>query len=251
LTYALDRVWQAPFIPVLIAVSSCVLGFLLVRRIRANRKLLCKPYPQNEWVFIFNCAICVVLIGLGLHGILFPSGTGFLPASPITGIGDIPVVTGLVIVAFCLFTHYFTKTKLGQDCRSVGQSQHIAGVSGINTDRTRVIATMISTVVASWGMIVFLQNIGTVNTYTSQEQVGMSSVAALLAGGATLSGASVGNALTGLVLFHAMCIVSPDIGRLFSANEGVGEYTRSFMQSGVIVLALVLYILKSNKAGKE
>ena len=191
-----------------------------------------------------NCAICLALIGVSVHGMLAPE-------SPLTGVREIPAVTGIVILALCLFTHYFTKTKLGQDCRSVGQSQQIARVSGIDVDRTRVIATMISTLLASWGMIIFLQNMGTVSTYTSHMQIGMFSVASLLVGGATTSKASVKNALIGVILFNAMFIVSPAIGKMFSGNEGVGEYTRSFMVYGVIGLALGLYIWKDLKAAKN
>ena len=246
LSYALDRSLQAPFIPVLVTISVCLLCFFIVCRIRTKYNHA-KTQPRTSGN-LFCCAICGILVILGLHGMFFPNGAGFLPASPIAAIEDIPFVTGLVIFAVCLFIHYFNRTKLGQDCRTVGQSQHIAGVSGINVDRTRIIATMISTIIASWGMIIFLQSIGTVNTYSSHEQVGMSSVAALLAGGAAISGASVKNALIGLLLFHAMCIVSPDIGRLFSVNEGVGEYTRAFMQYGVIVMALGVHKWKSNKS---
>jgi simple sugar transport system permease protein len=79
----------------------------------------------------------------------------------------------------------------------------------------------------------------------------MSSVAALLAGGASMSKASVKNALIGLVLFHSMYIVSPYIGRLISGNEGVGEFMRLFMQYGVIVLALGLHIWKGRKAARK
>ena len=42
------------------------------------------------------------------------------------------------------------RTRLGQKFRAVGQSQTVANASGINVDRTRVIAIMISTVLAGW-----------------------------------------------------------------------------------------------------
>ena len=247
LSYALDWIWRAPFPTVLVTITLCMLGFIMIRRMRAKNdsalSALIHVHHDNA-----NCMICIVLLVLGLHGAFFPDGIGFIPVSPIKNIGKIPVVTGSVILAVCLFIHYFSGTKLGQDCRSIGRSRHIAEVSGIDVDRTRIIATMISMVLASWGMIIFLQNTGSVSTYTSQEQVGMSSVAALLAGGATTSKASVKNALIGLFLFHSMYIVSPYIGRLFSGSEGIGEFMRLFMQYGVIVLALVLHIWKGRKA---
>ncbi|MDR2547842.1 MAG: ABC transporter permease [Lachnospiraceae bacterium] len=242
LKYALDWIWRLPFSPALIAIAVCILIFVIVQQILAKRNPAWTV--KKPWVFWLNIAVCIAIILLGVYGILFPRG--FL-----WGIRDVPMVTGMVIIALCLFTHYFTKTKLGQDCRSVGQSQHIATVSGINVDRTRIIATIFSTVLAAWGMIIFLQNIGTVNTYAAHRQIGMFSVAALLVGGATTAKASVKNALIGVVLFNAMFIVSPAIGRLFSGNEGVGEYTRSFMVYGVIGLSLGLYIWKGVKAERD
>jgi len=256
--YAMDYLWRIEFLYALILLAVCALAFLIIRRILANRNPVIKK--SSKMVFALGCAVWAVIILLCLHGILLPGGVIFhfggggsftIPASPLIGVGDIPAVTGLVIAAFCLFTTYFTRTKLGQDCRSVGQSQHIAKVAGINVDRTRIIATMFSTVFASWGMIIFLQNMGTVSTYTAHRQIGFNSVAALLVGGATTAKASVKNALIGLLLFHAMFIVSPSIGRYFSGDEGVGEYTRSFMVYGVIALALGLYIWKDRKAARD
>jgi len=211
-------------------------------------------------MFILRSVLWGALVLVALHGLFLPGGLIFhftgggsfaIPPSPLLAVGQVPVATGLVIAAFCLFTFYFTKTKLGQDCRSVGQSQPIANAAGINVDRTRIIATMISTVIAAGGMIIFLQNMGHVNTYSAHRQIGMFSVAALLVGGATASKAGIKNAMFGLLLFHAMFVVSPGIGRLISGNELVAEAVRSFMVYGVIGLALGLHVWKTAKAARD
>jgi len=258
LKYAMDWLWRVEFLHALIILAICMLIFLIVRRTLSKSNPTLDKSPK--WIFALNCAVWCLILVLGLHGLLLPGGlimrfqgalSGIvltIPPSFLVGVGKIPAVTGLVIAGFCLFTTFFTKTKLGQDCRTVGQSQHIAAVSGINVDRTRIIATVISTVLASWGMIIYLQEMGTVATYTAHRQVGMFSVAALLVGGANAAKASVKNALLGLMLFHAMFIVSPGIGRFIGNDEGVGEYTRSFMVYAVIGLSLGLYIWKARKA---
>jgi len=257
LANSLDFIWQIEFLVGLLILSLGILAFTILRRILAKRNQAIKK--SSKPVFIFKCVLWGVLALLALHGLLLPGGLIFhfssfsltLPASPLFGVSRIPVVTGLVIAAFCLFTFYFTKTKLGQDCRSVGQSQSIANASGINVDRTRIIATMISTVLGAWGMIVYLQNMGHVNTYTAHRQIGMFSVAALLVGGATASKAGIKNAMLGLLLFHAMFVVSPGIGRLIFGDELVAEAVRSFMVYGVIGLALGLHVWKTHKAAKN
>ena len=73
----------------------------------------------------------------------------------------IPLANYLVIVILCLFIIWLRRTKLGQDMRAVGQDQKTAHAAGIPVDRTRIIAIVISKILASLGQIIFLQNTGT------------------------------------------------------------------------------------------
>ena len=86
---------------------------------------------------------------------------------------SIPVATFLLIAAFCFFIVWIRKTKLGQDIRAAGQDYELARLSGIAVDRTRIISIIISTVLACYGQIILLQNLGTVNTYSSHEMTGV------------------------------------------------------------------------------
>ncbi|NPV70251.1 MAG: ABC transporter permease [Firmicutes bacterium] len=156
----------------------------------------------------------------------------------------IPVVTFAVIAATGWAITALYRTKLGQDFRAVGQNMHIAEVSGINVDRTRTIALVLSTVLASTGHIIFLQNVGTINTYNSHEQVGMFAIAALLVGGATVVKATVGQAVVGTLLFHLLFIVSPYAGQRLMGNPQVGEYFRVFVAYAVIGVVLFLHALE-------
>jgi len=153
----------------------------------------------------------------------------------------IPVVSLLLVVVLCFIIRFIVKTKLGQDFRALGQDINIAEVSGIKTDKTRLIAITISTVLAAWGQIIFLQNIGTLNTYNSHEQVGMFAIAALLVGGASVTKATIGQAIVGTLLFHTLFIVSPFAGKNLFGDSQIGEYFRSFIAYGVIALSLVLH----------
>ena len=67
----------------------------------------------------------------------------------------LPVMTYLCIAALCVFNNVLLKTRLGQNMRTVGQSRAVANASGINVDRTRIIAMIFSTVLASWGQDVY------------------------------------------------------------------------------------------------
>lgn len=153
----------------------------------------------------------------------------------------VPAATYLVVAAFCGFTLFFLRTRLGQQLKAMGQDAHVAAIAGIPVDRNRVIATVLSTVFASWGQLLFLQNIGTLNTYNSHEQVGMFAIAALLVSGATVSKATVGQALLGTILFHTLFVVSPLAGKALAGDAQIGEYFRVFVAYAVITVALVLH----------
>ena len=159
---------------------------------------------------------------------------------PIMGI-RIPGLSLIIIGIFCYMTKFLLKTKLGQDFRALGQDIKIAKISGIDVDKKRLIAITISTVLAGWGQIMFLQNIGTLQTYSSHEQVGMFAAAAILVGGASVTKATIGQAILGTLLFHTLFIVSPNAGKNLFGDAQIGEFFRSFVAYGVIAMSLLLH----------
>ena len=154
---------------------------------------------------------------------------------------DVPVATFIFIGIFCIFIVWFRRTKLGQDMRALGQDMKVAEEAGIPVERTRIIAIIISTVLACFGQIIFLQNIGTMNTYNSHDQAGMFAIAALLIGGASVSRATITNVFVGVTLFHLMFVVSPMAGKELIGQAQLGEYFRVFVSYGIKALALVLH----------
>ncbi len=159
----------------------------------------------------------------------------------------IPALTILIIALMCLLIVWFRRTKLGQDMRAVGQDMQVARDAGINVERTRIISIIISTVLAGFGMILYLQNIGNLSTYSAHSQVGMFCIAALLVGGASVDRASIGNVFLGVILFHLMFIVAPQAGAKITGDSMIGEYFRVFVSYGVITLALIMYEMKKRR----
>lgn len=160
---------------------------------------------------------------------------------------EIPVMTFILVAILCVFIVWFRKTKLGQDMRAVGQDMEVARNAGIPVERTRILAIVISTVLACIGQIIFLQNIGTMNTYNSHEQIGMFSIAALLVGGASVAKASIKNAFVGIILFHIMFVVAPRAGKTLMGEAQIGEYFRVFVSYAIIAIALALHAWRKNK----
>ncbi len=238
--YALDYIFRINLWVFIIIVALCVLLWLIVgKKLIKKEKLSLHQMPWS--------AIITALIGIALSVFVLIS-----PQKSVRLLANIkvPIVTWAIIAGLATFTTLIMRTKLGQDFRAIGQNQHIAAVAGIQVNRTRTVAVVISTVLASWGQIIFLQNIGTMNTYGSHMQVGMFAIAAILIGGASVSSAKIQHALIGTVLFHSVFIVSPTAGKTLFGDAQIGEFFRSFVVYGVIGVSLALHSWKRSKEAK-
>lgn len=227
LQYALNGILRMPLVWALLAASVLAAGYIAYGMRRGRSAL---AYAK--------LAAALAMTSLCAYAILTESHLMRL---------KIPVATTAVVVLLCIFTQWIITTKLGQDFRSVGHSQHISDVSGIDVDRKRIMAVEISTVLAALGQIIYLQDMGTFNTYAAHSQIGMFSVAALLVGGASISRANIWHAIIGTILFNSMFIMSPEVGRAVFGQVLLGEYFRTFMVYGVIGVALGVYVWETNR----
>lgn len=234
--YALDNLWKMDIFTAITLFSAI---FMVLYLIRLAVK---KDKSKNNFIKMGVCAA----------GIIFGLVGGQMPAlKQYKTLAQIPMISFLLIALLCLFIPAFLKTKLGQDMRAVGQDMNVAAVSGINVNKTRIIAICISTVLAALGQIMFLQNLGNLSTYNAHENVGMFSAAALLIGGASVSKATIGQAIMGTVLFHLLFNVSPMAGKNIFGSADIGEYFRVFIAYGIIALTLALYAWKKAMQAKE
>ncbi len=238
LKYSLENILEIPFMWAMLVISVLSIAFMLYKRyIKKESKMI-----DNNRSFLVKLIASVALLLLSIVSIA--------TNNMLMSVKKVPVVTVMLITLLAVFINLILKTKLGQDFRSVGQSQHIAESNGINVDRTRIIAVVISTVLAAWGQLIYIQNMGTLNTYGAHNVIGMFSVASLLVGGASVSKATVGQAIAGTLLFNSMFIMSPEIGKAVFGQAILGEYFRTFMVYGVIGLALGMYVWNANRKSR-
>ena len=153
-------------------------------------------------------------------------------------------MTIAVIYLFAAFNTWLVNIRLGQNMRTVGQSRSVAVSAGIDVDKTRVIATCISTVLAAWGQLIFLQNLGTFNTVQQQDNVGLYAVAAILVGGANVQKANNKQAVIGVLLFHTLFVVAPLAATKLVGDSAISEYIRMFFSYGVITVSLAMHAWK-------
>lgn len=193
----------------------------------------------------------VKLIAIAIGGLVLTCGTVIGPVREVYQSIQIPACTYAVICLFCFINTWILNTRLGQNMRTVGQNRAVATAAGINVDKTRIIATCISTVLAAWGQLIYLQNLGTFNTVQQQTNVGLYSIAAILVGGATVQKANNKQAVIGVILFHTLFVVAPLAATKVIGDSAVSEYIRMFISYGVIAVSLAMYASKSVKKKKS
>lgn len=242
LSYAIDSIHEIPLFTLLLVVSAGFVLFNIYKSKTAKHESTLKTRKRY-----LNIGINVAIFIFGL----LISFTSMLPRhiQMLENI-TVPTVTSALIIASCFFNVIITKTKLGQDFRTVGQNRHIAEVAGIHVNKVRMLAIIISTVLASWGQLLFLQNMGVLNTYGSHVQIALFSIAALLIGGASASKATISQALLGVVLFHTLFLVSPMAGKKLFDDPMIGEFFRAFVAYGVIGVSLGLHAWRKTFKGQ-
>lgn len=230
--YALDGLWRVPFGTAALILCGLIAVWSLV-------KLVTKKEDKKKALTRTGVCAAVAII----------AQLPFMTAA--FSMVSVPMVTFLIVALLCVFNNAIMKTRIGQQFRAVGQNRTVANAAGINVDRVRVIAIIISTVLAGWGQLIFVQNMGSFQTYGAHEQVGLYAGAAILVGGASIKKATNGQALLGCILFHLLFIVAPSAGKNLFGDAAIGEYFRVFISYGVIALALVMYAwgdIKKKKA---
>lgn len=213
-------------------------------------------------------SIVIGLLGTSIYTLIFLAGYGTIikPHNPdiilSTGIGiqtmidlmplkkvivENPYIPILFIVVAAFLTKYIMGTQFGEKLKAIGDNMNNAYSLGIDVDKMRRYAIVISTMLASAGQMMFILNIGSINVYTGHLNVDIFACASILAGGATLNKASLKNVFLGVILFHTMFIVSPMAGKVLFSNVAIGEYFRSFIAYSTIIVSLMINIYNEKK----
>ena len=229
----LEKLWQLPVSQAVLVFALVIAACLVIGHVRSHRK-----DAKKLGIQLGALAVVCVLMQLPVMKSLF-------------SMVKVPMATFGIVALLCLFNVVLMRTRLGQQFRAVGQNRTVANAAGINVDKVRIIAITISTVLAGWGQLIFVQNLGAFQTYGAADQVGLYAGAAILVGGASVVRATNTQALLGTVLFHLMFILAPAAGKNLFGDAAIGEYFRVFMCYGVIALALVMHAWSSSAPKKK
>lgn len=150
------------------------------------------------------------------------------------------VPTGLLLVfaAFCAAVWLFFHSKTGIAISAGGMNPLFTLSNGIDNDRNRIIANIISTLLGAIGIIIYSQSYGYVQLYSAPLMMAFPAVAAVLIGGATAARARVSHVVVGVTLFQGLLTVSLPVTNKIFAGADLSEIMRVVVQNGIILYAL-------------
>ena len=160
-----------------------------------------------------------------------------LMAFEVAGV-TIPVGMILVLALFCLIVWLFFRSKTGMAIYAGGENPRFAEASGLDIDRNRIIANILSTILGGLGIIIYSQGYGYAQLYNGPLNMAFPAVAAVLVGGATASKATIPNVIIGVCLFQGlMTTAMPVMNQIFTGTD-LSDIMRIIIQNGVILYAL-------------
>ena len=155
-------------------------------------------------------------------------------------IGEIVVPVGLLlfVLIMCILVKLYFKTKIGLTMKIISQNEKFAYLSGVNINKYRTIAIILSTIIAAIGICVYTQSYGFIQLYDTPLSFSFPAVSAILIGGASRKETSILNAVIGTYLFQTTYLLSVPIANAFLIPE-LAETLRMIVTNGIILYAFV------------
>ena len=229
-------------IPVMIAIGT-IFGFingLLVA------KLKLPAFIATLGTMMFSRGLSALLVSI--PNIFFPNGTWFNKV--FSNANGIP--TGLIWVVFfaliCMYLMY--KCKIGRYILSIGSNEEATRLSGINTDKYKVIAYTIGGMSAGLAAIFWAASFSTVAAATGNGME-LDAIAGVYIGGTSAAGGVA--SIAGSVIGNAMLVVIRSGLNFVLArfNLNLNSTYVTYVLTGIIVVVAVLMdVLKNKNAGK-
>ena len=181
------------------------------------------------------------------------SGTGLRPTISLEGFYDkvlanilpipltedlfIPTGTLLFFALLAFLIWAFLHTKTGTAMTAVCSNPVFARASGINVNKMRLLSVIMSTWLAAIGILVYEQGFGFIQLYTAPNNLTLSTVAAILIGGASINKASIPNVIIGTILFQGIVTMTPTVLNSM-IHMDMSEVIRIVVSNGMILYAL-------------
>ena len=207
----------------------------------------------------FIATLGTMLVSRGLTAVVAEAarGTSSAVKYPSTGwfqkiftnLNGFPIglVWVLVLTVICMIVMY--KTKIGRYILAIGSNEEAARLSGINTDKYKIIAYVITGVFASLAALFYVAANPSLNL-AAGNGMELDAVAGVYIGGTSTTGGSatiIGSVLGALILV----IIRQGLNLAMAGGVGVSATNVTYAVTGVIVVgAVMLDVIKKKNANK-
>lgn len=155
-------------------------------------------------------------------------------------IGSVEIPTGIIlayaIVAFAVYL--FFKTNYGKMMLAVGENEVYCKLSGIQIDKVRTVAIILSTILGAIGICIYAQTYGFVELYDAPKSFAFPAVSAILIGGCIGRRATVFHAILGTYLYQTIYLLSAPIANIILIPQ-MAEILRMIITNGIILYAFL------------
>jgi D-xylose transport system permease protein len=204
-------------------VGVCVVGYTVIQlasiRSRASRGLGTDPLS----LVAFRVLTVLVISGFAVYFLNQERSRNPLFSS----LKGVPIVVPIILVLLLVWTFILGRTTFGRHIYAVGGSKEAARRAGINVDRIRIAAFMISSSMAAIGGIVAVSRGRSVDPNTGGANILLYAVGAAVIGGTSLFGgkgriidAVIGGAVVA-VIDNGLGLVGADAGLKYIFTGGV------------------------------
>ena len=207
----------------------------------------------------FIATLGTMLVSRGLTAVIAEASRGMSSAVkyPATGwfqkvftnLGGFPIglVWVLVLTILCMVVMY--KTKIGRYILAIGSNEEAARLSGIDTDKYKILAYIIGGFFASLAALFYVAANPSLNI-ASGNGMELDAIAGVYIGGTSTTGGSasiIGTILGSLILV----IIRQGLNLAMSGGSAVSATNITYAVTGVIVVgAVLLDVLKMKNAAK-
>ena len=246
--------WAGFFLAVVVAIPlGAIVGYvygLVLNKVKGS-EMMVGTYAAYSVVAL----MCIgwLLLPFNSDKLRWPIGKGLRTTITLDGfydkvldrflsfsIGGVTIPTGLLLfVILCSFLLWlFLRSRTGMMMVAAGTNPKFAKASAIHTDRMRILGTIISTVIAAVGIVVYAQSFGFYQLYNAPQNMAFSAVAAILIGGASTSKAQIKHIFIGTLLFQGLLALGLPVANAIVPEGNLSEVFRIIISNGIILYAL-------------
>jgi len=154
-------------------------------------------------------------------------------------VAGVTVPTGALLAFFgiCFLVWWFFRTRMGISIAAARGNPRFARAAGISDERTRIQASVLTTVLGAVGIVIYSQSYGFVQLYTAPLLMAFPAIACILIGGASVTRATITHVLVGTFLFQAILTAALPVTSQVIEGD-ISETARLIIQNGMILYAL-------------